>query len=187
MATGTRDRILDTTAALFQRQGYAGTGLKQIARDAAAPFGSIYHFFPGGKVDLGVETIRRSGRSFQAIVTAVWDAQPDLERSLRAVFDGAAEVLIASGYADACPIATVALEVASTDEELRQATAQVFAEWEDAIVARLAPAGVPAEDRLRLARSIIALLEGGFLLSRASRSPDPMRMMGETAAALVTR
>jgi len=30
-------------------------------------------------------------------------------------------------YADACPIATVALEVASTSEPLREATADVFA------------------------------------------------------------
>jgi AcrR family transcriptional regulator len=45
----TKARILDTTAELFMRYGYTGTGLKQIVADANAPFGSLYHHFPGGK------------------------------------------------------------------------------------------------------------------------------------------
>jgi AcrR family transcriptional regulator len=45
---GTKERIVGTTGELFRRQGYTGTGLKQIVAEAAAPFGSIYHFFPGG-------------------------------------------------------------------------------------------------------------------------------------------
>ncbi len=48
MPSTTKERILDSTAELFRRQGYAGTGMKQIAAEAAAPFGSVYHFFPGG-------------------------------------------------------------------------------------------------------------------------------------------
>ena len=55
---------MDSTAELFRRQGYAGTGLKQILADANAPFGSLYHFFPGGKEQLGAETILASGRLY---------------------------------------------------------------------------------------------------------------------------
>ena len=57
----TKDRILDTTAEHFRRYGYTGTGMKQIVAEAKAPFGSIYHFFPGGKEQLGREVILRSG------------------------------------------------------------------------------------------------------------------------------
>ncbi len=49
----TKDRILDTTAELFRRYGYTGTGLKQVVAEAEAPFGSLYHHFPGGKEQLG--------------------------------------------------------------------------------------------------------------------------------------
>lgn len=48
-ANDTRDRIIGSTAALFQRYGYTGTGLKQISRESGAPFGSLYHFFPGAR------------------------------------------------------------------------------------------------------------------------------------------
>ena len=44
---GTRERIVTSSAELFRRQGYTGTGMKQIVAEARAPFGSLYHFFPG--------------------------------------------------------------------------------------------------------------------------------------------
>ena len=61
----------------------------------------------------------------------------DARGSVRAVFAGAAETLEATDYEDACPIETVALEVASTDERLREATAAVFARWTEALTERL--------------------------------------------------
>ncbi len=96
---------------------------------------------------------------------------------MRAVFAGAAETLEATDYEDACPIETVALEVASTDDRLRQATAAVFARWTDALTERLG-------DRAK-ALAVIAALEGAFILSRASRSTEPMLAAGEMAAAIV--
>ena len=51
---------------LFQRQGFTGTGIKQILTEADAPFSSLYHFFPGGKDELGAESIRLVGRDVPA-------------------------------------------------------------------------------------------------------------------------
>jgi AcrR family transcriptional regulator len=51
--SNTRERIVDASAELFRRQGYSATGVKQIVEAAQAPFGSLYHFFPGGKEQLG--------------------------------------------------------------------------------------------------------------------------------------
>ncbi|HEY1853281.1 MAG TPA: TetR/AcrR family transcriptional regulator [Solirubrobacterales bacterium] len=173
----TRDRILYATAELFRRQGYNGTGLKQVVAEAAAPFGSLYHHFPGGKQELGDEVIRMAGAFFQALVVAVYDEEATAEDAVRAVFAGAAETLEATDYEDACPIATVALEVASTDDRLRRATADVFEQWIEALSERLG-------DREK-ALAIIAALEGAFVLCRASRSTEPMLAAGKMAAALV--
>jgi AcrR family transcriptional regulator len=173
----TRDRILFATAELFRRQGYNGTGLKQVVVEAGAPFGSLYHHFPGGKAELGDEVIRKAGAFFQALVTAVYDEEADPEEAVRAVFKGAGKTLEATNYEDACPIATVALEVAGTDDRLRQATADVFEQWTAAITERLG-------DRQK-GLAVIAALEGAFVLCRASRSTEPMHAAGEMAAALV--
>lgn len=173
----TRDRILFAAAELFRRQGYNGTGLKQVVAAADAPFGSLYHHFPGGKVELGEEVIHSAGAFFQALVTAVYDADATTEASVRAIFSGAAETLEATDYEDACPIATVALEVASTDERLRAATAAVFERWTAALTERVGDRGK--------ALAIIAALEGAFVLCRAARSTEAMHAAGAMAAALV--
>src|SRR2546421_10890134 len=106
----TRERIVNASAELFRRQGYNGTGVKQIVAEAQAPFGSLYHFFPGGKEQLGAEVIRWSGGMYGLLLPGVFDPAPDLVTAVEDFFTGAAEHLRETGYADACPIATVALE-----------------------------------------------------------------------------
>ena len=181
----TKMRILDATAELFMRYGYTGTGLKQIVADANAPFGSLYHHFPGGKQELGVEVIHRSGAMYLELVTAVFDAAPDIVYGVRDCFDGAAEVLRATDYADACPIETVALEVASTNEPLRQATAEVFESWIEGATERFRAAGIGDRTARELSMSLIALLEGAFVLCRATRTTEALEAAGKTAAAAV--
>lgn len=181
----TKERILDATAALFQRYGYTGTGLKQIVANANAPFGSIYHFFPGGKTELGEAVIRRSGQMYLELVLGVFEAAGDPVQGVRDIFDGAAAVLQATDYVDACPVATVALEVASSNEPLRQATAEVFETW-IATAASSFGGGLLDERAARhLAMVVIELLEGGFVLSRAARSTEALDAAGDAAVIVV--
>jgi AcrR family transcriptional regulator len=185
--SATRDRIVDASAELFRRQGYAATGIKQIVTEARAPFGSLYHFFPGGKEQLGAEAIRTSGALYELLIPAIFDPAPDLVTAVRTFFAGAAAHLEETDYEDACPIATVALEVSSSSETMREACADVFESWIAAGVSRHTEAGI-AEARAReLTIAMIAALEGAFVLARALRSTEPLQIAGETIAATVQR
>ncbi len=182
----TRERILYASAELFRRQGYAGTGLKQVVAQAQAPFGSLYHFFPAGKEELADEVLRTGGRFFLALYESIAESAPDLASTVREFFAGAADTLRSTDFADACPIATVAGEVASTHEVLRRASADVFESWlaaltEDAVEDGIAPVRARA-----LALSVLAILEGAFLLGRSLRSTEPMDAAGAAAVALVS-
>ncbi len=181
----TRERIVVASAELFRRQGYAATGLKQLVAQADAPFGSLYHFFPGGKEQLAEEVLRTGGGFFLALYEAIAGEAPDTPSAVRDFFAGAAATLEATDFADACPIATVAGEIASTHEPLREACADVFASWLDALAADLLEAGVALAPARALALGVLALLEGAFLLSRTLRSTEPMHAAGEAALALV--
>jgi AcrR family transcriptional regulator len=185
MATDTKDRILDTTAELFRRYGYTGTGMKQIVAQASAPFGSLYHHFPGGKEHLGEEVIRRSGRMYKELFEAIMEQAPDYLTGVGDFFSGAAATLRVTDYADACPIETVALEVASTNETLREATAEVFESWIEAGTRMGVDAGLSAETARELTVSMIAGLEGAFVLCRASRTTEALEVAGATATAEV--
>ena len=178
----TRERIVEASAELLRLQGYNGTGVKQIVAKAQAPFGSLYHFFPGGKEQLGAEAIRRSGELYAQLLPAVFDPAPDLVTAVVDFFAGAAEHLRETDYADACPIATAALEVSSVSEPLRQACADVFDGWIAAGTQRFVAAGIEEATARELAVSMIAALEGAFVLSRALRSTEPLEIAGRLAA-----
>jgi AcrR family transcriptional regulator len=185
VATDTRERILESSGELFRRQGYMGTGVKQIIEEAGAPFGSLYHFFPGGKSELGAETIRRSGFLYGLLVPEYVGPEVGLADGVRAFFAGAGNTLVDTDYADACPIATVALEVSSVDEELREACAEVFDAWIEGGVHRFAEAGLGPERARALVIRMIAALEGAFVLGRALRSTEPLAAAGEGIAAAI--
>jgi AcrR family transcriptional regulator len=185
VATDTRDRIVDASCTLFQRQGYAATGIKQILAEADAAFASLYHFFPDGKDQLAAEAIRKSGRMYQALVEGVLDAAPDLLTGVSDCFAAAAETLRLTDYADACPIATIALEVASTNDHLRQATADVFTDWISRGAVLFARHGLDAPTARRLTIAMIAALEGAFVLARALRDPEPLHAAGASIATAV--
>ncbi|MGP0030402.1 MAG: TetR/AcrR family transcriptional regulator [Acidimicrobiales bacterium] len=181
----TRERIVDTSAQLFRRQGYHGTGVKQIVADANAPFGSLYHFFPDGKEELGEVAIRSSGERFRHLVGAVFDPEETVADGVVAFFAGAARVLSETDYADACPIGGVALEVASTNERLRRATSDVFDSWVAEAEGRFVEAGIEVSRSHDLALACLCALEGGFMLSRAGRTTEPMLRAGALVSELV--
>jgi AcrR family transcriptional regulator len=183
--TNTRERILDASAELSRRQGLTGTGIKQILAQAEAPFGSLYHHFPGGKDELAAETITRAGEFYGRLVAGKIAEQPDLVSGIRAAFVGAGETLEATGYADACPVETVALEVASTNEPLRLATAKVFESWLGGLAARLAREGIGPDEARALALTILSALEGAFVLARATRSTAALDACADAMASLV--
>jgi AcrR family transcriptional regulator len=183
----TRDRLIAFGADLFQHQGLAATGIKQVLDAAAVQFSSLYHHFPGGKAELAKTVITWSGERYRQLVEAVWDGADDPVSSVTAVFAGAAATLEATDFAVACPIATVALEVTNTNDELRATTADVFESWVSSSARRLSEAGIPPDQSRDLAFVLISLLEGAFLLSQTAKNSDPMKAAGSVAVDLVER
>jgi TetR/AcrR family transcriptional regulator, lmrAB and yxaGH operons repressor len=183
MTRDTRTRLLEAGAQLFREQGYAGTGLKQITAVGEAPWGSLYHFFPGGKEQLGTEAVRHSGERYLRLFDLVFErAGQDVPQSVHGVFQLSAEALRTSDWADGCPIATVALEAASTSEPLRHACAEVFAAWEASIAGRLRGAGIAEQRAGDLATYVLSAFEGALVLSRAAHDVRPLNVTADVVA-----
>ena len=156
--------------------------MKQIVEAADAPFGSMYHFFPGGKEGLGAATVRWSGAAYGQLIDLFYTPGADPVDATRRFFEGAADTLRETDYLDACPIATVALEVASTSETLRQATADVFESWLTTLTGRFTDLGLVQNEARSLSISLFSLLEGAFILARATRDDTHVRTAGRTAS-----
>jgi AcrR family transcriptional regulator len=185
MANDTKERILDSSGELFRRQGYMGTGVKEILAAASAPFGSLYHHFPGGKSELGAETVRRSGFLYGLLLGEYAGPEVPLAEGIRAFFAAAATNLEQSDWVESCPIATVALEVSATDEEMRQACADVFEAWIAGGVVRFEAEGLSPDVSRALVIQLINGLEGAFVLARAMRSKEPVERAGEASVAAI--
>jgi AcrR family transcriptional regulator len=184
-AAATRQRILTASGELFRRNGYAGTGIKAILSASGVPYGSLYYHFPQGKEQVGVEALRQGGEAYLALVDALLPPGADLPIAVREAFAGAAELVASTGYADACPVATIAGEIASTSEPMREAAAAAFASWIDLIEQRLREGGIGAERAHEVAVELLCLLEGAFLLARTARDVEALHITGKAAEATV--
>lgn len=182
MTTPTRDRFLRAATGLFRKQGYSGTGLKQIVAESSAPLGSLYYFFPGGKQDLALQAVARTAERYEQLLDRVFTETPDAGQAATKWFDMAARALKESDFADGCPIGTLACEIASSNESLRQASHDVFASWRTRVAAELTSVGVKPARARRLATFAVASLEGAIMLARVQRSTEPLRDTGRVVA-----
>lgn len=179
--TETRTKLLDTARNLVEARGYFGTGLNQILQTSGAPRGSLYFHFPGGKDQLIGEAIARSGDDIAELIATVEaaDAREFVQRLLAMLGDR----LESSDWTSGCPIAAVALDVASANDTVQRACSAVYGQWESALRERLTAYGHPEPERL--SASVLALIEGGLILARTHRDRRPLRHLSETVDLLV--
>jgi TetR/AcrR family transcriptional regulator, lmrAB and yxaGH operons repressor len=182
--TDTRQRMIRAAARLMRRQGYAATGWRQVVADSATPWGSQFHHFPGGKEQLAAEAITLAGHRYEHLLRAALHGSHPADAITTWVELAAAE-LEASGWADGCPVATVALETAHASTVLAEACQAALGSWRAAIADAIRAEGIASSDASRLAGLILAGVEGGLILARASRSSEPLRAVGDELTAVL--
>jgi AcrR family transcriptional regulator len=181
----TEQRIVRSMAELLRVQGYAATSLQQLARAAGAPTGSIYHHFRGGKREVAAAALRETGAAYIQLLPMLLDPHDNLATGIEAAFAAAAEDMANTGWANMCPVATVAAEIADTEPQLRQVAAEVIAFWVDTGNRYLASRGLSETDARAVMYALLAALEGGFLLARAQHDVEPLLAAGRAVSTYV--
>ena len=176
MGTRTRDRILETAAQLFHEQGFGGTAVATILRQAGVNSGSLYHFFPS-KEALLVEVLKwYQGRLAPDVMVPVEAVESDpIERIfvLLAWYRGNLEK---TGCRLGSPIGNLALELSDTHPEVRPDIERNFDLWTARIESWLDAAShrLPAStDRRALARFVLTVMEGGVMQARTANELTP--------------
>ena len=185
--TDTRSRLVRTAEALFGARGYAGSGLKQLTDAAGAPWGSLYHFFPGGKAELGAAALAFAAEKYGQAWRRAFQQAGDPAEAVWRMFDGQARIMAGGGYRAGCPVAATTLDMASLDPALRASCAQAFAPWLAIIAEALEARGVPASRAGALAHLVLAALEGAMILARASGDPAPLLDAGAAVRDVLRR
>ncbi|GAB3493717.1 TetR/AcrR family transcriptional regulator [Amycolatopsis cihanbeyliensis] len=175
--TDTRQRMLDTAAALFRTKGYHATGLNQLVSAGGAPKGSVYFHFPGGKEQLATEALDAAARHLCERLREIFTGTASTAEAIDTVVETLGAELLASDFQRGCPLATVALE-ATDSEPIRQSCAAGYLSWQEVVTDHLAGQGIDRERASSLAGVAIAGIEGGLLLARTQRDLEPLRTVG---------
>ncbi|MDQ0945195.1 TetR/AcrR family transcriptional regulator [Streptomyces sp. V1I1] len=163
----TPERLIEATRELLWERGYVGTSPKAIQRQAGAGQGSMYHHFEG-KPDLALAAIRRTADEMRAAAEAALSGEGTAYERISAYLLRERDVL------RGCPVGRLTMDpdVIASDELrapvdgtldwLRGRLAAIVQEGRER--GELSTALVPAE----IAATIVATVQGGYVLARAS-------------------
>jgi AcrR family transcriptional regulator len=181
--TDSKDRMIVAARRLFREHGYLGTALSDVVSESAAPRGSVYFHFPGGKEELATEValihaadaITRINRAAAATSTAA--------ELITAVIGRERDDLVSSNYHQGCAMAPLVIETTPTSAGLSDVTRRGFADIIAALAARLTEKDVPHDRAVELATNSLTSIQGALILGRVMRSPDPFDLaIAELAA-----
>jgi AcrR family transcriptional regulator len=173
-----RERMVISAALLIRERGAHATAISDVLHHSAAPRGSAYHYFPGGRTQLLCEAVDYAGDHVGAVIA---EADSGLEL-LDTLIDKYRRQLLDSDFRAGCPV--VAVSVESGDEQDRERmlpvverAAAVFDRWTGQIAQRLIADGIPAEQAGELSVLTTSALEGAIVLARVRRDVAPLDLI----------
>lgn len=185
MATDTRTRIIETTSRLIQVRGYYGVSLGDILSESGAPRGSLYYHFPGGKETLVLEAMREGIAEATRELQECLDGADNPAEGVRSFFRAAAREMVDANYLFGCPVAPIVLDTPETESELAKACQSALDEWEVLYRNALESSGLEHGHAARLARTILASMEGALIMARSRRDESPLEEVGDQMAEMI--
>lgn len=174
---GARERILDAAFKVVREKGYTATTVDDLCRSAGVTKGAFFHHFRS-KEELGVA----AARHWSAVTAALFAAAPyhdeddPLERVL-AYLDFRKDLLAGTVAEFTCLAGTMVQEVHESSPAIRQACMACIgdhaATLEPDIAEAMAARGIDTDGAASLALHTQAVLQGAFILAKASSDPEP--------------
>ncbi len=169
-----RGRLLQAAVRLFRQKGYAASGLAEILAISGAPRGSLYHYFPGGKEEIGAEAVRSAGEQVAKSLNDLLQRTAGSNDFIVAYTAQLAGWIQASDYRDGCPIATTLLETTPRSELIAAAGREVLENWTGLIATAFMRDGADGPGAHALAQLLISTVEGALLMARVLRDTAPL-------------
>jgi TetR/AcrR family transcriptional repressor of nem operon len=171
----TRERILASSAQLFNRQGYFGASLADIMRETGLEKGGIYNHF-SSKEQLALESFDYAYGLIQERVRQALSGKFNAIERLLAIVTVFQGILEDPQVAGGCPILNTAIEADDANEVLRDRARSAMDNWRTTIH-RIVNKGIerqqirPGVDADEVASILIATLEGAIMLSNLYKDP----------------
>jgi TetR/AcrR family transcriptional repressor of nem operon len=175
-AAPTRERLIHSALFLFWERGFAGTSMSDLLGHANVNSGSFYHFFESKEALLKAVLEEYLGGLSSQIVEPAWRETSDPIERIFAILAGYRLRILATNCQYGCPLGRLALEIDPENRPAHALIAENFRGWIGAVRDCLDQ----ARDRLRpgadteaLATFVLAVMEGGVMLSRSYGAVEP--------------
>ncbi|MET8339659.1 TetR/AcrR family transcriptional regulator [Streptosporangium canum] len=168
----TAERLIESARELLWERGYTGTSPKAIQQRAGAGQGSMYHHF-AGKPDLALAAIRRTAEEMRAKAEEQFSASGTAVDRVTAYLRRERDVL------KGCPIGRLTQDPdVMGDPTLRAPVDETLAWLRERLAEVLAEGRERGEldnalDPQAAAATVVAVLQGGYVLARAAGSVQP--------------
>lgn len=178
-----RERLVEATRELLWERGYEATSPRAILERSGAGQGSLYHHF-SGKVALAAVALEEVEEEMRARADAIFHSGgPPLER-IEEYLRLPREAL------KGCRLGRIAPGPVIEQEGIRGVIASYFEHVQREIAAALREAQTEGElgkgiDAEELAATLFAVVQGGYVLARASQDPRQMDRAVNGALALL--
>jgi TetR/AcrR family transcriptional repressor of nem operon len=173
---GTRDRLIESARHLFWERGFAGTSMADLLSHANVNSGSFYHFFESKESLLRAVLESYLGALRPMVVDPAFATVDDPVARIFAILAGYRQRILMTDCQYGCPLGRLALEIDPENRPAHALIADNFRGWIGAIrecVDQLRDR-LPADtDPEALATYVLAVMEGGVMLSRSYRSVEP--------------
>jgi TetR/AcrR family transcriptional regulator, transcriptional repressor for nem operon len=190
-AERTRQFIIENTAEVFNKKGYAGTSMLDLTEATKLTKGSIYGNFEN-KEEVALAAFDYNCAKITKLIQDQVDKTTTFHDKLMVYAAVYKKISRESFNRGGCPILNTAAEADDTHFLLKDKAAKAILAWEKNI-SRLIEAGVKAGEfrkntpTRQMALSIIALIEGGVMISRATGDTGRMDAVLATVEMLVTQ
>jgi TetR/AcrR family transcriptional regulator, transcriptional repressor for nem operon len=172
----TRERLIHSALFLFWEWGFAGTSMSDLLAHARVNSGSFYHFFESKEALLRAVLEEYLVALRPQIVEPAFQTTNDPIERIFAILAGYRLRILSTNCQYGCPLGRLALEIDPENRPAHALIAENFRGWIGAVRECLDQAGawLPADtDREALATFVLAVMEGGVMLSRSYRSVEP--------------
>ncbi|MEU4079476.1 TetR family transcriptional regulator [Streptomyces venezuelae] len=168
----TPERLIEATRELLWERGYVGTSPKAVQQAAGVGQGSMYHHF-AGKPDLALAAIRRTAEELGAAAEAALGGEGTAYARIEAYLLRERDVL------RGCPVGRLTMDPeVIADPALRAPVDEVLGRLR-ARLAEVVQEGLDSGelsgplDAGEVAATILATVQGGYVLARATGTRDP--------------
>lgn len=188
-ADRTRQFIIETTANIFNKKGYAGTSMSDLTDATGLTKGSIYGNFEN-KEDVALAVFDYNHSRIISEFEKRMTAAPNFREKLMVFADVYDHYTMRSFPDGGCPILNTAIEADDTNNLLKDRAAKAVIKWQKNIQ-ELIKSGIHAgefkkeADPLQLANSIVALIEGGIMISRVTDDKKAFHRVIKTVGQLI--